>query len=183
MVQLHSLCAVHDLRDLVEMRIDLVRQLIEVAPFLAELGRAMRRLQKLAILPLDVIDDALAVEAAKETDRNETGLARHEARPLRHQRQRLGLFLRLRLDNVNLDHRLWLCLWHQNLHCLNELKGVRQPRSYWSRGLLSFLDSYRDLSLLQSEEHRVCAGLAFFASFVNFEVPLRSSLFESFFYP
>jgi hypothetical protein len=113
-------------------------------------------------------------------------IQRHEARPLRHQRQRLGLFLRLRLDNVNLDHRLLLCLWHQNLHCLNELKGVRQPRSYWSRGLLSFLDSYRDLSeyyLLQSEESESALAWLFFASFVNLEVPLRSSLFESFFYP
>jgi hypothetical protein len=66
------------------------------------------------------------------------------------------------------------------------LKGVRQPRSYWSRGLLSFLDSYRDLSeyyLLQSEESVSAQAWLFFASFVNFEVPLRSSLFESFFYP
>jgi hypothetical protein len=63
------------------------------------------------------------------------------------------------------------------------LKGVRQPRSYWSRGLLSFLDSYRDLSLLQSEEPESALAWLFFASFVNFEVPLRSSLFESFFYP
>jgi hypothetical protein len=77
-------------------------------------------------------------------------------------------------------------LWHKNLHGLNELKGVRQPRSYWSRGLLSFLDSYRDLSeyyLLQSEESESAQAWLFFASFVNFEVPLRSSLFESFFYP
>jgi hypothetical protein len=41
-IDLRLRCAIHDLRNLVEMRVDVMGQLIEVAPFLAELGRAMR---------------------------------------------------------------------------------------------------------------------------------------------
>ena len=44
----------------------------------------MRRLQEIAALPLDVVDDATAVEAAMEADGDEPGLARHETGPLSH---------------------------------------------------------------------------------------------------
>src|SRR5688500_7562072 len=53
-----------DVTHLVQMRVDLVGDLIEMTPLLAELRRTMRRVQQLAALPLDVIDDALAIEAA-----------------------------------------------------------------------------------------------------------------------
>src|SRR5262245_379012 len=89
-----------DVRDLVEMRIDLFGHPVELAPFLAELGRAVRGLQHLAALPLDVIDDA--IEAAVEHDRDEARLARHEPRPLLHQRQSSILLARLGLDDRDL---------------------------------------------------------------------------------
>src|SRR4051812_13404145 len=43
---------IDDLGDLVEMRIDLVGEMVEMAPFLAEFGRNVRLVQKLAALPL-----------------------------------------------------------------------------------------------------------------------------------
>src|SRR5262249_10129290 len=46
------LFAVDHVGNLVEVRIDLVRQPVEVAPLLAELGRVMRLRQKIAVLPL-----------------------------------------------------------------------------------------------------------------------------------
>src|SRR5882762_2952703 len=55
---------VHYLDHLIQMRIDFVREAIEALPLLAEVGRFVRRLQLLAAAPLDVVDDALAVEAA-----------------------------------------------------------------------------------------------------------------------
>ena len=76
---------IHDVRYLVQMGIDLARQLIELIPLLAKFRGFMSRLQEIATLPLDVVDDATPVEAAMQADGNEPGLARHEAGPLRHQ--------------------------------------------------------------------------------------------------
>jgi hypothetical protein len=76
---------IHGVRYLVQMGIDLARQLIELIPLLAEFRGFMSRLQEIATLPLDVIDDATPVEAAMQADGNEPGLARHEAGPLSHQ--------------------------------------------------------------------------------------------------
>src|SRR6185503_6012713 len=67
------------LGDLEEMRIDALGHVAEMAPLLAELGQMMRPRQELAVLPLDVIDDAPAIEALVQADRHEAGLARHEA--------------------------------------------------------------------------------------------------------
>ena len=44
---------IYHLGYLVQIGIDLVRQLIEVTPFLAELRQLMSRSQEVAILPLD----------------------------------------------------------------------------------------------------------------------------------
>ena len=45
----------------------------------------MSRVQEIATLPLDVVDDAAPVEAAMQADGDEPGLARHEMGPLSHQ--------------------------------------------------------------------------------------------------
>jgi len=58
------LIAIYRMDNLIEMRIDFVRQLIEVTPLLAKFGRFMRRSQQLPILPLNVVDDAPAIQAA-----------------------------------------------------------------------------------------------------------------------
>src|SRR4029453_11971929 len=50
--------ALDDLGNFIEMRIDLIGQIVELAPGLAEVRRFVSRLQQFAILPLDVIDDA-----------------------------------------------------------------------------------------------------------------------------
>jgi hypothetical protein len=73
------------------MGVDLVRQLIEVIPRLAEFRRFMSRLQEIAALPLDVVDDATPIQATMQADGDEPGLARHESGSLSHQRLRLGL--------------------------------------------------------------------------------------------
>ena len=70
---------------LVQMGVNLVHQLIELIPLLAEFRRFMRRLQEIATLPLDLVDDAAPVEAAMEADGDKPGLARHEAGSLSHQ--------------------------------------------------------------------------------------------------
>src|SRR5437763_16787977 len=54
-------------------------------PFLAEFRRFMSRLQQIATLPLDVVDDAPPIETAMHADGDESGLARHDAGPLCHQ--------------------------------------------------------------------------------------------------
>src|SRR5215468_7713862 len=96
------------------MRIDLVRELVEMAPLPAELRRFVCRPQLVAVLPLDIVDDPPAIEAAMQADRDEARLARHEAGPLAHQGQRLGLLARLRLDDRDLSDRLIVdsYLWH-----------------------------------------------------------------------
>jgi hypothetical protein len=71
--------AVLDVRDLVEMRVDVLGQPIEFLPFLAEVGRAVGGFQELAALPLDVVDDAFSIEAAMEHDRHEAGSRRSSA--------------------------------------------------------------------------------------------------------
>lgn len=58
----------HDLGNLVQMGVDIVRQLIEMAPLLAKFWRLVRGSQEIAILPLDVIDDAPTIEAAMQAD-------------------------------------------------------------------------------------------------------------------
>src|SRR4051794_8902876 len=88
------------------MRVDLVGQPVEAVPFLAEIRRLVGRLELLAASPLDVVDDAAAVEAAMQADRDEAGLLRHEAGALAHERERLGLPARLGLDDGDLRHRL-----------------------------------------------------------------------------
>lgn len=65
------LTAIHDVDHLVQMRVDLVRQLLEATPLLAELRRFMSRLQESATLPLDVVDDAPPIEAAMRADGDE----------------------------------------------------------------------------------------------------------------
>src|SRR5438132_3985897 len=85
---------VQDLNDLVEMRVDLVGQLIQVIPLPAELRRSMGRPQLIATLPLDVVDDAASVEAAMQADGDEPGLFGHEASPLGYQGQCLRLLSR-----------------------------------------------------------------------------------------
>jgi len=77
--------AIHDVDYLVQMRIDCVRKLIEVTPLLAEFRRFMSRLQEIAALPLDIVDDAPPIETAVHADGYEAGLARHEAGPFCHQ--------------------------------------------------------------------------------------------------
>jgi hypothetical protein len=57
--------------NLVQMGVDLVRWLIEVVPRLAEFRRFMSRLQEIATLPLDVVDDATPGEAAMQADGDE----------------------------------------------------------------------------------------------------------------
>src|SRR5689334_7593915 len=106
--------AILDVRDLVKVRIDTFGDAIKFPPFLAEFGRAVRGFQELATLPLDVVDDAFAVEAAMERDRDEAGLARHEPGAFLHERQGLILFARLGLDDGDLrnDAVVGLNLWH-----------------------------------------------------------------------
>ena len=89
--------AVLDVRDLVEVRVDVLGQPIELLPFLAELGRAVGGFQELAALPLEVVDDAFSIEAAMKHDRDEARLARHESRPVLHHGERVGLLARLGL--------------------------------------------------------------------------------------
>src|SRR5690606_15101268 len=84
---------------LVEVRLDRFGQVVEFVPFLAELWRAMRRLQRLAVPPLDKIDDAVAIDAAVKMDGDEAGLGRHEGGALLHQRKSLVLLVRRDLDD------------------------------------------------------------------------------------
>src|SRR2546423_9762321 len=94
--------------NLIEMRIDFVRQLIEVTPLLAKFGRFMRGSQQIPILPLNVVDDAPPIQAAVQADGHESGLPRHETGTLDHQRQSLCLLLRLGLDNCDLCYGLFV---------------------------------------------------------------------------
>lgn len=100
------LIAVHDVSDLVQMRIDVVRDFAEVDPFLEEFRRFVSRPQEIATLPLDVIDDPFPIQAPVQADRNESRLARHETGPLGHQCQRFVLLPRFGLDDRNLSYRL-----------------------------------------------------------------------------
>src|SRR5919198_798173 len=71
--------AFHDCRNFIQMRIDLARDFVEVAPLLAKLRRLMGRSQQIAVLPLHVVDDAAAIETAMQADGNKARLTRHEA--------------------------------------------------------------------------------------------------------
>jgi hypothetical protein len=62
------LTTIYHLGYFVQIGIDLVRQLIEMTPLLAEFRRLMSRSQEIAILPLDLVDDAPPVEAAMQAD-------------------------------------------------------------------------------------------------------------------
>jgi hypothetical protein len=86
------LIAIYRMHNLIEMRIDLVGQLIKVTPLLAKLGRFMRQAQQVPILPLNVIDDAPPIPAAVQADGHEPGLPRHESGALGHQRQTSACF-------------------------------------------------------------------------------------------
>jgi hypothetical protein len=90
----------------IEMRIDLIGQIVELAPGLAKVRRFVSRLQQFAILPLDVVDDAPPIEAAVQADRDKTRLTRHEMRSLCHQRKRLLLLFRLDFNEGDLRDRL-----------------------------------------------------------------------------
>jgi hypothetical protein len=68
--------ALFDENHFVQVGIDVVRHLIEATPLLAEFGRLVGRLQEIVALPLDVVDDALAIEAAMHADGDEARLAR-----------------------------------------------------------------------------------------------------------
>src|SRR4029453_14685800 len=78
--------ALDDLGNFIEMRIDLIGQIVELAPGLAEVRRFVSRLRQFAILPLELIDDAPTIDASVQADRDTTRLTRHEMRALRHQR-------------------------------------------------------------------------------------------------
>src|SRR5216684_2052798 len=106
--------AVLDVRHFVEMRVDVLGQPLELAPLLAEFRRSMRRLQQLAALPLDVVDDAFSIEAAMQHDGYEPRLARHEPGPVLHQRQGFVLLVRLGLDHRDLRDELIVGsnFWH-----------------------------------------------------------------------
>src|SRR5215813_1402589 len=77
--------------DLVEARLDLLRELAELRPFLAELGRVVRRRQFLGGGPLDVVHDVGTVLAAMQADRHESRLFGHETGALGHQREHVIL--------------------------------------------------------------------------------------------
>ena len=91
-----------DVDHVVEARLDLLRQLAEARPFLAELGRMMRGRELLAVGPLDVVDHVAAVLAAVQADRHEAGLRGHEAGALRHQVEHLFLVVGRELDGGDL---------------------------------------------------------------------------------
>src|SRR6478672_2978460 len=90
--------------DLIETGLGLLDQLAESRPFPAELGRMVRRLELLAVLPLDVVHDVAAVFATMQADRDEAGLTRHEAGTLFHQLQHLGLVVGRNLHGGDLGH-------------------------------------------------------------------------------
>src|SRR5438128_978017 len=50
----------------IEMGIDLIGQVIKLTPLLTKARRLVGRMQQFAILPLDVVDDAPAVEASMQ---------------------------------------------------------------------------------------------------------------------
>ena len=100
------LSAIYDVAYLIQVGVDFVRQLVEVAPLLAKLWRFMGRPQQILVLPLDIIDDAPPIEAAMQANGNESGLARHEAGSLSHQCQCLGLLLWFGLDDRDLSYGL-----------------------------------------------------------------------------
>src|SRR5687767_14346398 len=102
----HLRAGVHDKRYFVQMWIDLIGQFIELCPFLTEFRRLMRRVQQLATLPLDVVDDAPAIQAAVQADRDESWLGRHKAGALSHERQGFSLLARLGFDDCDLGYRL-----------------------------------------------------------------------------
>src|SRR5436190_16396015 len=92
------------------MWVDLVGQLIEIIPLLPKFRRLMSRSQQIAVLPLYVVDDAAAVQAAMQTDGDEARLASHEAGSFCHHSQRLGLLVWLGLDNCDLCDELFVGL-------------------------------------------------------------------------
>ena len=91
-----------DVHDVVEAGLDLLRELAEVRPLLAEFRRVVRGLELLAVGPLDVVDDVAAVGAAIKTDRHEARLLGHELGPLGHQRQHLVLLVGRQLHGGDL---------------------------------------------------------------------------------
>jgi hypothetical protein len=105
-----SAIAVQNLGNFVEMGIDLIGQIVKLAPCLAKVRRFVCRLQELTILPLDVVYDASSIEASMQADRDKARLPRHEARSFCHERQRLLLLLRLGFDNGDLGDDLVVCL-------------------------------------------------------------------------
>ena len=99
-----------DVDHVVEARIDLLRQLPEVRPFLAELRRVVRGLELTPVGPLDVVHDVAAVGAAIEADRYKAGLPGHELGPLGHQRQHFVLIVGRQLDGGDLGHDAAICV-------------------------------------------------------------------------
>src|SRR6266478_1529763 len=90
------------------MRVEILGDSIEAIPLLAEFRRFVRRVQEIAAFPLDVVDDASPIEAAMQTDGDESRLARHEAGPLDHQGQGFVLLAGLGLDDRDLRDGLMI---------------------------------------------------------------------------
>jgi hypothetical protein len=63
-----SASTVKDLGNFVKVRINLVGHIVKLAPGLAKVGRLVSLLQELTILPLDIVDNAPAIEAAMQAD-------------------------------------------------------------------------------------------------------------------
>jgi len=89
---------------LIEAGFHVLDELAEARPFLAELGRMMRRRELVAAVPLDVVHDMAAVGAAMQADRDEAGLLRHEAGALGHQFEHFRLMLGFDLHGRDLGH-------------------------------------------------------------------------------
>src|SRR5262249_48017980 len=98
----------------------------------AKFRRLVSRLQEIAILPLDVVDDPSAVETTVQANRNEPRLARHEASPLDHKGQSFGLFSVLRLNDRDLSYGLIFSsnLWHGAPPIFGAIKLVRHQRTF-----------------------------------------------------
>src|SRR5258707_3469775 len=93
-----------DVDQIVETGLDLLRELAELRPLLAELGRVMRGCELLGIGPLHVVHHVAAILAAMQADRDEAWLLRHETSTLRHQFEHLGFVIGWKLDDGELGY-------------------------------------------------------------------------------
>src|SRR6187455_1460164 len=86
-----SLSSGLDLHHVVQGWFDVLHELAEPRPLLAEFRRMVCGGEPLLVGPLDVIDDMAAVLAAMQTDRHEARLLGHEPGALLHQLENLVL--------------------------------------------------------------------------------------------